>query len=91
MSILNKIHSLINPNYGYFLALKGYSWNRIAIVPKIQTLLWLADADGATGGFVSVSGFLSSVAMVKKLASTVYYPKAEEKINIIRYSLCYWC
>lgn len=45
------------------------------ILKEIQTLLWLADADGTTGGFVSVSGFLSSVAMVKKkLASTVHNP-----------------
>lgn len=40
-----------------------YRWH------QLQTLLWLADADGTTGGFVSVSAFLSSVAMVRRWAS----------------------
>lgn len=48
----------------------------------IQTLLWLAEADAATGGFVSVSGFLSSVAMVRKLASIVQDPEPEKKQTV---------
>lgn len=49
------------------------------IIQEIQTLLWLADADGTTGGFVSVSGFLSSVAMVKKPASTAHNSETHKK------------
>lgn len=56
---------------------------------EIQTLLWLADADCTTGGFVSVSGFLSSVAMAKKIASIVHNPETHKLEAFTEHSSVY--